>query len=67
MQKSAQFVEDLIVPIIAILESNPDAFRFLGSGLIIDQNGYLSTCKHVVDALGWNENLILHKDAAYLP
>ena len=59
--EDTQFVEDIIVPIISIPDNDPDSFRFLGSGFIIDQKGHLVTCKHVVEAIGENETLFAYQ------
>lgn len=59
--KEPQFVEDVIVPIISIPDNDPDSFRFLGSGFIIDQKGHLVTCKHVIEAKAENEKLFAYQ------
>ena len=56
-----QFVEDVIVPVIAIPEDDPDSFRFLGTGFFIDKKGHLVTCRHVVEDIGENENLFAYQ------
>ncbi len=56
-----QFVEDVIVPILAVPEDKPDSFRFLGTGFIIDQKGHLVTCRHVIEPIGENENLVVYQ------
>jgi hypothetical protein len=56
-----QFVEDIIVPILAVPENDQNKFRFLGSGFFIDQNGYLVTCRHVAFSLQESENLFVYQ------
>jgi hypothetical protein len=59
--KKTLYVEDVIVPLIAIPKSDENKFRFLGTGFYIDNKGYLVTCRHVVDALNENERLLSYQ------
>ena len=58
------YVEDIIVPIIAFPINDDTVFRFLGSGFFIDSNGYLLTCKHVIDSVGKDEKLFAYQFGA---
>ncbi|HED00210.1 MAG TPA: serine protease [Proteobacteria bacterium] len=55
------YVEDVIVPLIAIPENAANKFRFLGTGFYIDEKGYLITCRHITDAVNENERLFTYQ------
>ena len=55
------FVEDCIVPIISVPQADDTKFRFLGSGFYIGDEGYLLTCKHVIDSAAKDENLFTYQ------
>jgi len=55
------YVEDIIVPIIAFPKNDDTAFRFLGSGFFINNDGYLLTCKHVTDSVKEGEKLFAYQ------
>ena len=59
--KDILYIEDIIVPLIAIPKSDSSKFRFLGTGFYIDKKGHLVTCRHVVDALNENERLLVYQ------
>ena len=59
--KSTLYVEDVIVPIIAVPKTNETIFRFLGSGFYIGHQGYLLTCKHVIESIGENDTLFAYQ------
>ncbi|MBI5557078.1 MAG: trypsin-like peptidase domain-containing protein [Deltaproteobacteria bacterium] len=55
------YVEDIIVPLLAIPRNNPNKFRFLGTGFYIDSKGHLITCNHVISSLLENEKIISYQ------
>lgn len=55
------YVEDCIVPIISVPKADNTKFRFLGSGFYIGNEGYLLTCKHVIDSAAKDENLFIYQ------
>lgn len=59
--EETQFLEDIIVPILAIPEIDRNKFRFLGSGFFIDKNGYFVTCRHVTNSIREGENLYIYQ------
>jgi len=58
---SVLYVEDCIVPIISVPRNDDTKFRFLGSGFYIGNEGYLLTCKHVIDSTLESENLFAYQ------
>ena len=48
--KEELYVDDVIVPLIAISKSNESKFRFLGTGFYVDKKGHLVTCLHIVNS-----------------
>jgi|GEM_PF-6904578 len=54
---SVLYVEDCIVPIISVPHGDDTKFSFLGSGFYIGNEGYLLTCKHVIDSASKSESL----------
>lgn len=59
--KEELYVEDVIVPLIAIPKSNKSKFRFLGTGFYVDKNGHLVTCRHVIDSRSEDERLFAYQ------
>lgn len=59
--KEELYVEDDIVPLIAIPKSNKSKFRFLGTGFYVDKNGHLVTCRHVIDSRSEDERLFAYQ------
>lgn len=59
--KNVLYVEDVIVPLIAIPTTDQRRFRFIGSGFYVGKNGHLVTCRHVVDNLAGNEQLAAYQ------
>ena len=59
--EDTQYVEDVIVPLLAISKNDNGKFRFLGTGFYIDNNGYLVTCKHVVETVTEEEKVISYQ------
>lgn len=59
--KDILYIEDVIVPLIAIPKNDSNKFRFLGTGFYIDKKGHLVTCRHVVDELNENERLFAYQ------
>lgn len=59
--KENLYVEDVIVPLIAIPKSNESKFRFLGTGFYFDENGHLLTCRHIVDELRENDRFCAYQ------
>ena len=55
------YVEDCIVPIISVPHAYDTKFRFLGSGFYIGNEGYLLTCKHVIDSAAKDESLFTYQ------
>jgi len=55
------YVEDVIVPMIAVPKVEDGLFTFLGSGFFIGNEGYLLTCGHVSDSLGESERLCAYQ------
>lgn len=55
------YIEDVIVPLIAIPRNVSSKFRFLGTGFYIDKKGHLLTCRHIVDAMNNNERLLTYQ------
>ena len=58
---SVLYVEDCIVPIISVTHGDDTKFRFLGSGFYIGNEGYLLTCKHVIDSVSKSESLFTYQ------
>lgn len=58
---NALYVEDCIVPIISVPQADDTQFRFLGSGFYVGNEGYLLTCKHVIDSAGKDESLFSYQ------
>lgn len=59
--KEELYVEDVIVPLLAIPKSDESKRRFMGSGFYVDGNGHLVTCRHVVDQLNVDEILCAYQ------
>ena len=55
------YVEDCIVPIFSVPKADDTKIRFLGSGFYIGNEGYLLTCKHVIDSVEKDENLFTYQ------
>ncbi len=55
------YVEDVIVPLIAIPKMDDGKFRFLGTGFYFDQSGHLLTCRHVVDGASENDRFCAYQ------
>ena len=51
------FVEDVVVPLLAKPSNDKDKFRFIGSGFFIGSEGFLLTCRHVVEGIAKNETI----------
>lgn len=60
MEKSL-YIEDIIVPLIAMPRNNNNKFQFIGSGFYIDKKGYLITCQHVVDSIHKDDSLFAYQ------
>ena len=58
---SVLYVEDCIVPIISVPHADDTKFRFLGSGFYIGNEGYLLTCKHVIESATKDEGLFAYQ------
>ena len=59
--KEISYVEDIIVPLIAIPKNDENIFRFLGSGFYVSEKGHLVTCRHVVDEINEGERLYAYQ------
>jgi S1-C subfamily serine protease len=59
--KDVLYVEDCIVPIVAVPYAEGTKCRFLGSGFYIGNEGYLITCKHVIDSALKDESLFTYQ------
>ena len=59
--EDTQYVEDIIVPVLSVPDNDPDSFRFLGTGFILDNKGHLVTCRHVIEDSNENEKLVAYQ------